>query len=307
MTSTPALEATDLVKSFRRAHQPPLRAVDRLSLTVPTGQVMALLGPNGAGKSTTIDMLLGLARPDSGTIRVSGRDPRTAATSGKVGAVLQGQGKGLLGDLTVCETVRAIAATHHRRDRVAPVMARWGLDEFASRKVGKCSGGQQQRLLFALALLPEPDLLILDEPTSGLDVEARRQFWEEMEQEAAAGRTIIFATHYVEEAERFAQRVVLVAAGRVVADGTVAQVRSRVSGSTVSAVLPGEATLDPAELPGHSSVTRQGERTVISTDRPDDVARHLLTRTPAHHLLVSTTTLEDAFVQLTHDHEEDAA
>ena len=172
----PAIEIRDLVKSFPQAgSRERLIAVDHLSMTINRGEVMAFLGPNGAGKSTTVDMLLGMTRPDSGKVTVLGSDPRTAARTGCISAVFQTGG--LLPDFTVAETMKAIAAAHGQRSRVKPLTERWELAPFAGTKVGKCSGGQRQRLRFALAMLPNPDVLILDEPTTGLDVEARRRFW----------------------------------------------------------------------------------------------------------------------------------
>ncbi|HCW41348.1 MAG TPA: ABC transporter ATP-binding protein, partial [Cutibacterium acnes] len=226
----PAIEIRDLVKSFpQTGSRERLIAVDHLSMTINRGEVVAFLGPNGAGKSTTVDMLLGMTRPDSGKVSVLGSDPRTAARTGCISAVFQTGG--LLPDFTVAETMKAIAAAHGQRSRVKPLIERWELAPFAGTKVGKCSGGQRQRLRFALAMLPKPDVLILDEPTTGLDVEARRHFWQVMGEEADAGRTVIFATHYIEEADSFARRVVLVSGGQLVADGPINEVRASVSGS----------------------------------------------------------------------------
>ena len=164
------------------------------------------------------------------------RRPREAVVSGAVSAVLQTGG--LLRDLTVRETVPMIASTYASHTPVDEVIDRAGLRTLADRRVSKCSGGEQQRLRFALALLPDPRLLVLDEPTAGMDVTARRDFWDTMHADASAGRTVVFATHYLEEADAFADRIVLVAGGRIVADGTTAEIRSQASGRTVSATLP---------------------------------------------------------------------
>lgn len=296
----PAIEIHDLVKSFPQvgSHER-LVAVDHMSMTINCGEVVAFLGPNGAGKSTTIDMLLGMTSPDSGKVVVLGSDPRMAARAGRISAVFQTGG--LLPDFTVVETMKAIAAAHGKRSRMKPLIERWGLTPFAGTKVGKCSGGQRQRLRFALAMLPDPDVLILDEPMTGLDVEARRHFWQVMGEEADAGRTIIFATHYIEEADSFARRVVLVSGGQIVADGTITEIRASMSGSTVRVTLDDPTGLTDGlhAFPGVTDVTVQGQQLIMHTDQPDDLARHLLTRTDAHGLLISTTTLEDAFVQLT--------
>ena len=296
----PAIEIRDLVKSFPQAgSRERLIAVDHLSMTINRGEVVAFLGPNGAGKSTTVDMLLGMTRPDSGKVTVLGSDPRTAARTGCISAVFQTGG--LLPDFTVAETMKAIAAAHGQRSRVKSLTERWELAPFAGTKVGKCSGGQRQRLRFALAMLPNPDVLILDEPTTGLDVEARRRFWQVMGEEADAGRTVIFATHYIEEADSFARRVVLVSGGQLVADGPINEVRASVSGSTVRATLTDPSVLAEGlrTFPGINDITVQGQQLIVHTSQPDDLARHLLTYTDAHGLLISTMTLEDAFVRLT--------
>ena len=297
----PAIEIRDLVKSFPQAgSRERLIAVDHLSMTINRGEVVAFLGPNGAGKSTTVDMLLGMTRPDSGKVTVLGSDPRTAARTGCISAVFQTGG--LLPDFTVAETRKAIAAAHGQRSRVKPPTERWELAPVAGTKVGKCSGGgQRQRLRFALAMLPNPDVLILDEPTTGLDVEARRRFWQVMGEEADAGRTVIFATHYIEEADSFARRVVLVSGGQLVADGPINEVRASVSGSTVRATLTDPSVLAEGlrTFPGINDITVQGQQLIVHTSQPDDLARHLLTYTDAHGLLISTMTLEDAFVRLT--------
>ena len=170
--------------------------------------------------------------------------------------------------------------------------------------------GQRQRLRFALAMLPNPDVLILDEPTTGLDVEARRRFWQVMGEEADAGRTVIFATHYIEEADSFARRVVLVSGGQLVADGPINEVRASVSGSIVRATLTDPSGLAEGlhTFPGINDVTVRGQQLIVHTSQPDDLARYLLAHTDAHGLLISTTTLEDAFVRLTgsNDSRDDA-
>ena len=305
----PAIEIRDLVKSFpQTGSRERLIAVDHLSMTINRGEVVAFLGPNGAGKSTTVDMLLGMTRPDSGKVSVLGSDPRTAARTGCISAVFQTGG--LLPDFTVAETMKAIAAAHGQRSRVKPLIERGELAPFAGTKVGKCSGGQRQRLRFALAMLPKPDVLILDEPTTGLDVEARRHFWQVMGEEADAGRTVIFATHYIEEADSFARRVVLVSGGQLVADGPINEVRASVSGSIVRATLTDPSGLAEGlhTFPGINDVTVRGQQLIVHTSQPDDLARYLLAHTDAHGLLISTTTLEDAFVRLTgsNDSRDDA-
>ena len=198
-----AIEVDSISKSFRTAGDERVDAVRGMSFTIRSGEVVALLGPNGAGKSTTIDMILGLTHPDSGTVRVFDGAPLDASRSGRAAAVAQSGG--LLAENTVQQTMRVIAALHPGSS-IGSCMSRAGITDLADRQVSKCSGGEQQRLRFALALLPDPDLLILDEPTAGMDVRARRDFWREIRVEAQAGRTILFATHYLDEVDEFADR-----------------------------------------------------------------------------------------------------
>lgn len=248
--STPAIHATGLRKSFRSTDGSSVVAVDDVDLTIQPGEIVAFLGPNGAGKTTTVDMLLGLTRPDAGTLEVYGADPAAAVRAGRVSAVMQTGG--LLNDFTVEETVRAIAALHGRTDRVSTVLERARLTEIAGRRVEECSGGEQQRLKFALALVPDPDLVILDEPTTGMDVGARQEFWRAMREDAALGRTIVFATHYLAEADEFAERTVLMNHGRIVHDAATTDVRAAYGGRTVTFRPPAEAVgsggIDPAWL-----------------------------------------------------------
>ena len=230
--STPAIHATGLRKQFRQSDGTSVVAVDDVDLTIRPGEIVAFLGPNGAGKTTTVDMLLGLTRPDAGTVEVYGVEPAAAVRAGRVSAVMQTGG--LLNDFTVEETVRAIAALHGRADRVEVVIERAGLGGIAGRRVEACSGGEQQRLKFALALVPDPDLVVLDEPTTGMDVGARQEFWRAMRADAALGRTIVFATHYLAEADEFAERTVLMNHGRIVHDAATTDVRAAYGGRTLT-------------------------------------------------------------------------
>jgi ABC-2 type transport system ATP-binding protein len=238
--STPAIQAIGLTKHFRGEGGETVTAVDGIDLTIGSGEIVAFLGPNGAGKTTTVDMFLGLTSPTGGTVEVYGASPHRAVMEGRVSAVMQTGG--LLPDFTVRETVRAIAALHGRPDRVEVVIERAGLGPLAKRLVKACSGGEQQRLKFALALVPDPDLVILDEPTTGMDVGARQQFWDTMRADAADGRTIVFATHYLAEADAFADRTVLMARGRIMADGPTNEVRAAYGGHTVTFRPPAHVT-----------------------------------------------------------------
>ncbi|RKS73959.1 ABC-2 type transport system ATP-binding protein [Motilibacter peucedani] len=288
----PALRLAGLSKSFGA-----VRAVDRIDLEVSAGEVVAFLGPNGAGKTTTLDMVLGLAVPDTGTVEVHGRTPEQAVREGRVAAVMQSGG--LLRELTVRETVELTASFFADARPVDEVLERAGIARIAGRRVGVCSGGQQQRLRFALALLPDPDVLLLDEPTTGMDVEGRRAFWAAIRDDAARGRTVLFATHFLEEADAYADRVVLVSGGRVVADGTAAQVRAQAAGRTVRATLPGADRRALAQVPGVDAVEVRGDTVLLRTADSDAVARHLLTATAACDVEITSRGLEDAFLTLT--------
>ncbi len=278
------------------------RAVDGIDLDIGPGEIVALLGPNGAGKTTTIDMILGFTAPSEGQVEVFGMSPRQAVADGRVSAVLQTGG--LLRDLTVGETVELIASTYPNPDPVDQVIERTGLTALVNRQVQACSGGEQQRLRFALALLADPDLLLLDEPTAGMDVTARRDFWAAMGQEAERGRTIVFATHYLQEAEDFARRTVLMAEGRIVADGPTDQVRRQASGRTVKARVASEcierAAAVIADVVDVRNSTVDGDLLVVETPDSDTVARMLLGELGGSDLEIEPASLENAFVQLTH-------
>lgn len=287
-----AIDARSLSKSFGK-----VRAVDDISLRVEPGEIVAFLGPNGAGKTSTIDMLLGLSKPDSGSVTIYGRSPRSAIAHGLVSAVMQTGG--LLQDITVRETVQLTATLFAESRPVDEVLARAGILDIGDRMVKKCSGGQQQRLRFAMALLSDPGLLILDEPTTGMDVEGRRDFWSSIRQDAARGRTVIFATHYLDEADAYADRIVLVAHGKVVADGSAAEIKNLSSGRTVRAEVPKADRTAIAAIEGVSSVELNGDNLIVRTADSDAVARYLLTKTTARDLEITSHNLEDAFLALT--------
>ncbi|WP_230209142.1 ABC transporter ATP-binding protein [Nostocoides sp. HKS02] len=295
-TAVPAIELSGLTKSFGA-----VRAVRGIDLTVRPGEIVAFLGPNGAGKTTTIDMVLGLTRPDLGTASVYGLEPAAAVRHGLVSAVMQSGG--LLKDLTVAETLQLTASLFSDTRPVAEVLARAGIADIADRRVVKCSGGQQQRLRFAMALLPDPELLVLDEPTTGMDVTGRRDFWNAIRADAERGRTVVFATHYLEEADAYADRIVLVSQGQVVADGTAAQVKALVSGRTIRATLPDADVAALQGLPGVETVEVRGDSVIIASTDSDAVARHLLAATTARDLEITSRGLEDAFISLTSEGE----
>jgi ABC-2 type transport system ATP-binding protein len=292
--TTPAVHIDSIVKRFGT-----VTAVDGLSLDIHPGEVVAFLGPNGAGKTTTVDMILGLSDPTEGSVRIFGGDAREAVALGRVAAVMQSGG--LLKDFTVRETVELTASLFRPSRPVDEVLDRAGILEIGDRLVGKASGGQQQRLRFALALLSDPDLLILDEPTTGMDVQGRRDFWSAIRSDAARGRTTVFATHYLEEADAYADRIVLVRRGRIVADGTAAEIKGLASGRTVRATLDHADTDELSRLAGVDSVEVRGDSVLIHGSDSDAIARHLLNHTTARDLEITSRNLEEAFVALTAD------
>jgi ABC-2 type transport system ATP-binding protein len=295
--------AVDLVDVHK--HFGSVQAVRGVTLGIDTGEIVALLGPNGAGKTSTIDMILGLSRPSSGSVTVYGMPPRQAISHGLISAVMQTGG--LLKDLTVAETLQYTASLFVNTEPVSEVLRRAGITEIADRRVGKCSGGEQQRLRFAMALLPDPELLVLDEPTTGMDVEGRRAFWGSIRQDAAKGRTVLFATHYLEEADAYADRIILLRHGQVVADGTAAEIKALSAGRTVRATLPGASEAELRQVPGVDSVELRGDTVLIQARDSDEVARYLLGQTKARDLEITARGIEDAFIALTADDDQPAS
>jgi ABC-2 type transport system ATP-binding protein len=294
----PAADGAAVRLSGLRKHYGDVRAVDGIELTIAPGEVVALLGPNGAGKSTTVDMILGLSEPDAGGVAVFGTAPAEAVRQGAIGAMLQSGA--LLDDVTVGEMVRLVASLHRAPLPVTEALRRAGIEDLADRRSTKLSGGQKQRVRFAVALVSDPDLLVLDEPTAAMDVGTRRDFWKSMYEFTNSGRTVLFATHYLEEAEEFADRVVLMRAGKIVADGSVAQVRALAGGRTVRAVVPGATEREIAELPAVNAFELRGGRVAISSGDSDATLRALLARFgDAHDIEIAAIGLEGAFLSLT--------
>src|SRR5580658_1379364 len=255
-----------------------VRAVRSIDLRIAPGETAALLGPNGAGKTTTIEMMLGLVRPDSGGIALFGLPPSEAVAAGVVGGMLQTGS--LIPHLRVRELVTMVASLYPHPLNVDEVLRVTGAAQFAGRPVSKLSGGQTQRVRFAVALVANSDLLLLDEPTAALDVEGRRDFWASMRAVAARGTTVVFATHYLEEADAYADRIVLIAQGRIVADGSPAEIKARVGGRTIRATLPGAGLAQLTALPGVRSADRRGDTVILSSADPETALRALLDRFP---------------------------
>ena len=276
-------------------------AVAGVDLRVAAGETVALLGPNGAGKSTTLAMILGLLSPTAGQVTVGGRAPRQAVADGLVGAMLQsGAGTGLPSGTRVGELVRFVASLYRAPLSPAAVLRHAGLASLAERKVGGLSGGELQRVRFALAICADPRLLILDEPTVGFDVPAQRSFWETVRAFAAEGCAILFATHYLAEAAESAGRVVVLHQGHVAADGTVDEIRRTVAIRRVRFRAPDTDTVALRALPAVQQV-RQADG-VISLDSTDsDATVRGLVRSGATFtdLEVTGAGLADAFLALT--------
>ncbi len=293
------IELSGLVKSFA-GPSGPIRAVRGIDVSIATGETVALLGPNGAGKSTTIDMLLGLLKPDAGTVSVFGRPPSEAVAAGAVGAMLQTGA--LIRDLSVRELVSMMASLYPAPMDVEEVLELTGVSEIAGQRTQKLSGGQSQRVRFAVALVSNPELLVLDEPTVAMDVEGRHGFWTTMRAFAARGKTIVFATHYLEEADAYADRAVLMAHGAVVADGPTNEIKAMVGSRTIRATLPGVDTEALAALPGVSSAERRGKAVVLVCSDSDAAVRALLAAHPeARDIEIEAAGLEQAFLMLTGD------
>ncbi len=276
----------------------PVLAVDNVSLTVGHGETIALLGPNGAGKTTTISMLLGLSAPDSGSIEIFGSAPGSAAAHANVGAMLQDGGMMpgvLVGELLAM--VHSLYQAPLALDEVVEISQLRGLEK---RRVDRLSGGQSQRLRLAMALVGDPRLLILDEPTAAMDVETRRGFWHAMEGFTERGRTILFSTHYLEEADVAADRVVMMARGRVVADGTPSAIKNSVGLRVIRFSVEREGTSGLDALPGAVSATARGNRVELRCSNSDSALRALIAARPdAYDIEVAGIALEDAFITIT--------
>lgn len=296
--TSPGIVLSGLAKSYG-----PVKAVRGIDLSIAPGETVALLGPNGAGKSTTIDMILGLSRPNAGRVTVFGVPPSTAVASGRIGGMLQTGS--LVEYLNVRELVEMVASMYPNPLAVNEVLQATGTAAFADQRTNQLSGGQTQRVRFALALVANPDLLVLDEPTAALDVEARRDFWAAMRSVAQSGKTVLFATHYLEEADAYADRIVLMARGRIIADGPSTEIKAKVGGRTIRATLPDADVAALQGLPGVSAVDRHGEAVVLSCGDSDAALRALLSSYPgARDIEVRGAGLEEAFIQLVGDQEE---
>ncbi len=275
-----------------------VKAVNELSLEIPQGRTVAFLGPNGAGKSTSIDMLLGLKRPTAGAVRVYGKSPREAVLSGLVGAMLQTSG--LMSDVTVRELLTLMTKLHPKPLTVDEVLKRANIAEIADRRVDKLSGGQGQRVRFAIAIAGDSDLIVLDEPTTGMDVENRQIFWHAMRDQAARGKTILFATHYLEEADQVADLVIVINKGRLLARGTAADIKAQAGSQRISFRLPGASRDQLLMLPNVVSLDMANDRVQIQSSDSDKTFYAILDAgLRPEQIEISALGLEQAFVAIT--------
>lgn len=288
----PAVSFTGAVKTFGA-----VRALQGVDLEISQGETVALLGRNGAGKSTAISLLLGLNEPDEGTVRVFGAPPEQSVRAGRIGAMLQ-EGRAVP-RVTVRELVAFVAGRYPDPMPVAHALELAGITELAGRRVDRLSGGQTQRVRFAVALAGNPSVIVLDEPTAALDVEARHAFWASMRSYARLGHTVLFSTHHLEEADAHADRILVIDQGRIVADGTGEQLKRSVGGSLVAFDLAEQGTEGLELLPGVRSVEVRGERARLRTDDPDATVVALAELGAIRRLEVAPASLDDAFLALT--------
>ena len=279
-------------------------AVEGVDLSVRAGELLAVLGPNGAGKTTALGMLTGLTTPSSGTARLFGRDPRDLAARQRMGVMLQSSG--VPDTLRVRELLTAFRGYYPAPLPVASVVEAAGLHGLEDRLFGTLSGGQQRRVLFGIALCGDPQLVFVDEPTTGLDAEVRRTLWATLRTLAATGRGVVLTTHYLEEADALADRIVVLHEGRVIAEGTPSQIKSLVPGRRITA----ESSIEAGQASGWAGVhhaQRDGTRLELLVSEPEPVLRELLHRDQSvTGVTVTEPTLEDAFLTLT-DRTEEAA
>ena len=276
-----------------------VRALADFNFEVRGGELVALLGPNGAGKTTAIRLLLGLAKPNAGRMSVFGGDPASVETHVRVGAMMQ---VGRVPEtLRVREHVDLFSSYYPNPLPISETLAIAGLGELKDRKFGLLSGGQKQRVLFALAICGNPDLLFLDEPTVGLDVEARHLLWNEIRSLLRGGKTVVLTTHYLEEADALADRIVVINKGRIIAEGTPAEIKSRTAGKRIRCVteLPIEVI---RKIPAVVDVQTDREAVVIQTSQPESVLRQLLQLDlEISGIEVSSAGLDEAFLALTRE------
>jgi ABC-2 type transport system ATP-binding protein len=280
-------------------HYSNVLALDGVDLEVRAGEVLAVLGPNGAGKTTAISLLLGLQQADGGRVEVFGMEPKSLAARRRIGAMLQSAA--VPETLDVGELIALFASYYPNPRTLAECAALAGVGDLLDRRYGKLSGGQQRRVQFALALAGDPDILFLDEPTTGLDIEARETMWKTIRQLVGEGCAIVLTTHYLEEAEALADRVSVLAKGRVVAEGSVSAIRARVSQKRIRCICAVDSETIQC-WPWVRSVMRDGEHVEIVTDAAESVVRNLLAKdSNLSELEIRRAGLAEAFVEITRE------
>lgn len=286
------IEMRDVTKRYGT-----VTALDGVDLAVAPGEVVAVLGPNGAGKTTAIALMLGLAQPSAGSVRCFGGDPGRAEARARLGVMLQESG--VPSSLRVAEVITLFQSYYPHQLPLDELLERADLLAKRDALVSSLSGGQRQRLYFALAIAGDPDLVFLDEPTVGLDVGARRAFWEQVQGFAALGKTVLFSTHYLDEVDAVAQRVVVLQAGRVIAQGSPAEIKRLVADTTVR--FRSDVSAERlAALPEVERVHDEDGLHVVMTSAPEALLARLFTEGVAlRELRVLDTDLDDAFVHLT--------
>ncbi len=296
--SVPVIELTGVTKRYGD-----VTALSALTISVGSGEVVAILGPNGAGKTTAIGIMLGLRPATEGTVRVLGGHPGSREVRSRVGAMLQESG--IPATLRVSEVIDLFRSYYPMALPREVVVAAAGLEDLQARRAGQLSGGQRQRLYFAIAICGDPDIVFLDEPTTGMDVESRHRFWDEVRSFAASGKTILFTTHQLEEADALADRVIVIDRGTIVASGTPSELKARGAGKRLRL----RGAFDAAELagwPGVRRVDRAGAHLVLSVDDATDVMRRLFADGRAvDELVVEEADLESAFLDITRSTETD--
>ncbi len=298
VAAIPAQPIAQLYKVTRRYGK--VTALDGFSLELYPGEVVALLGPNGAGKTTAVRLLLGLLSPHAGQVRVLGGDPREELTRTRMGAMLQVSRVPEM--LRVREHIDLFRSYFPNPLSAAEIVHMAQLEGLESRLFGKLSGGQKQRVLFGLALCGNPDLVFLDEPTVGMDIESRRALWDRIRALSAAGKAVLLTTHYLEEADMLASRIVVIRDGKDVAHGTPAQIKHQTGGRRIRCVTRLDAGWVSA-LPGVVTVAQDREALLVQTETPEPVLREMLAAdTSLHGLEVTTAGLEDAFLSITRSH-----
>jgi len=266
---------------------------------VRAGEVVALLGPNGAGKTTAVKLLLGLMQPNSGSVQVFGGDPMNPENRMRTGAMLQVAR--VPETLRVREHIDLFSAYYPKPTAPAEILSSVGLEKLSDRKFGDLSGGQRQRVLFALAICGDPDLLFLDEPTVGLDVEARRMLWDEIRKMVTRGKTVLLTTHYLQEADALADRIVVINQGEIIAEGTPSEIKAKTAGKRIRCIT--SLSLNALRLiPGVTGVKEDREAVELHGIEAEPILRELLDRDATlSGLEVSSAGLEEAFLALTRD------